>query len=216
MPAFNPKKNHDQRTIFRISGRTSAFELCFNTGEFIFSHIKAFVMTTEIVTTKLVTLSGRKKISQARLLLMACLLGVVMGVLFILVQPLLGMDTLTSRHAAMYQKLGGWNAMPALVIAWFIHLAVSVLYGLLSGFVVLKARRLAFVALVIVAFSWVTTVIAPPANAVIVQLVSFQHIESGNLPGLNFNFDEKFVLHLLFFAVIAGALHVYKRSKQNL
>ncbi|WP_417223051.1 hypothetical protein [Amphritea sp.] len=40
------------------------------------------------------------------LLVMAAMLGVVAGVVFILIQPMFGMETLTSRHAGSYQTLG--------------------------------------------------------------------------------------------------------------
>ena len=121
--------------------------------------------------------------SPARFLSLALLLGAIVGVLFIIVQPLFGMDTLTSRHAAAYQQLGNWSAFPAMIIAWFAHLAVSVFYGLLCGIVVLKYARLSHVVLFTLAFSWLTTLIAPPANALIVQLVSFQQIRPEGLPG---------------------------------
>jgi hypothetical protein len=170
-------------------------------------------MTPDIGTANLTAPDGNG--AQASLLFMAGLLGTLVGVLFILVQPWFGMDTLTSRHAALYQQLGGWSAAPALFMAWFAHLLVSVLYGLLSGMVVIKMVRAAFVALFTLAFSWITTVIAPPANAIIVQLVSFQQIQAGNLPGLNFKLDEKFFLHLLFFATITSVLYVYKKKLQS-
>ena len=148
---------------------------------------------------------------QNQILFTACLFGAVMGVVFIAIQPLFGMDTLTSRHAAAYQQLGGWNSVGAVVIAWTAHMAVSVFYGLLSGFVIVSTARLAFVALATLAFSWLTTLIAPPANALIVQLVSFQHIQMSQLPGLNVSLDVKFVLHLVFFSAISIALYVYKK-----
>jgi hypothetical protein len=142
---------------------------------------------------------------------MACLFGAVMGIVFIVTQPWFGMDTLTSRHAAAYQQLGGWNSVTAVIIAWAAHMAVSVFYGLLSGFVILSTARLEFVALATLAFSWLTTLIAPPANAIIVQMVSFQHLQVSELPGLNFSLDVKFVLPLVFFTAISVALYVYKK-----
>ncbi len=135
-----------------------------------------------------------------------------MGVLFILVQPLFGMDTLTGRHAALYQQLGGWSAIPAMVMAWFVHLTVSVSYGLLSGIAVMTIERLGIVALLTVTFSWITTVIAPPANAIIVQLVSFQRLTGGDLPGLNFSIDERLLLHVLFFTALVGGLYFFKKK----
>lgn len=169
-------------------------------------------MTTDTRTHTPFALIREQSIPQTQLLLMAALLGAVVGVLFIFVQPWFGMDTLTSRHAAAYQQLGGWSAIPALVIAWLAHLAVSVFYGLASGIVVLKIRQFPWVAFYTLAFSWITTVIAPPANALIVQLVSFQHLEPGKLPALNFSLDVKLLLHLVFFAAIVLALYLYKRN----
>lgn len=169
-------------------------------------------MTTDTATTPLCAVSSETNITQVQFLVMAALLGALVGVLFIFVQPWFGMDTLTSRHAALYQQLGGWNAIPALVIAWLAHSAVSVFYGVLSGILILKTARVPLIALFTLVFSWLTTVIAPPANALIVQLVSFQHIDIGKLPGLNFNLDVKFVLHLVFFATIVLGLYAYKRK----
>jgi hypothetical protein len=148
-----------------------------------------------------------KQMDPTRLLFVAGLLGLVECILFILVQPFFGMDTLASRHAATYQQLGGWSATPALLMAWFAHLAVSVVCGL----VVMAVSRVPMVALWTLAFTWITTVIAPPANALIVQLVSFQQLDAGKLPGLNFNFDEKLALHLVVFAAIIGPLYVYRK-----
>lgn len=152
-----------------------------------------------------------QKTNRLKLLFIACLLGAVMGVVFIVIQPWFGMDTLTSRHAAAYQKLGNWSSIAAITIAWSAHMTVSVFYGLLCGLVLLKTSRLGIIALFILAFTWLTTIIAPPANAIIVQLVSFQHIQINKLPSLNFSFDVKFVLHLLFFAAISAALFIYKK-----
>lgn len=158
------------------------------------------------------SLNKQQNMFRVQLLFMACLLGAVMGVVFIVIQPLFGMDTLTSRHAASYQKLGNWSSLAAITIAWTAHLAVSVFYGFLSGIAVLSTSQLKIVALFTLAFSWLTTVIAPPANAIIVQLVSFQQIQINQLPALNFSLDVKFVLHLVFFAAISAPLYVYKKK----
>ena len=149
---------------------------------------------------------------RVQLLLMACILGAVMGVIFIIIQPFFGMDTLTSRHAAAYQQLGNWSSMAAITIAWTAHLAVSVFYGFLSGIVILNATKLQVVALFTLAFAWLTTLIAPPANAMIVQFVSFQQIQVSQLPDLNFSLDVKFVLHLVFFAAMTIPLYLYHKK----
>ncbi|QCB44599.1 hypothetical protein [Hydrogenophaga sp. PAMC20947] len=168
-------------------------------------------MTADIRKTSPPVSMRGKEMDAVRLLFVAGLLGLVVGVLFILVQPFFGMDTLTSRHAAAYQQLGGWSATPALLMAWFAHLAVSLVYGLMCGLVVMAVSRMPMIALWTLAFTWVTTVIAPPANALIVQLVSYQQLDAGKLPGLNFNFDEKLALHLVVFAAIIGPLYVYRK-----
>ena len=169
-------------------------------------------MSANISTANLPLSGELQNTSSARILLLSCFLGAVMGVVFIIVQPMFGMDTLTSRHAAAYQQLGNWSATPAIAIAWIAHMAVSVFYGLLSGLVILKFPQLKFIALFALAFTWITTLIAPPANAAIVQLVSFQHLQFEKLPALNFSFDVKFVLHLLFFAVISAVLYIYNNK----
>ncbi|MGQ7843933.1 hypothetical protein ACUNV4_05620 [Granulosicoccus sp. 3-233] len=171
-------------------------------------------MTTDSAPDSCPSLNSGMDVSSRQLLLISCLLGAVVGVLFIIVQPLFGMDTLTSRHAAAYQQLGDWSVLPAVIIAWVAHLAVSVFYGLISGIVMIRYRPSSVIVLFTVIFSWVTTLIAPPANALIVQLVSFQEIRPQALPGLNFLLDAKFLLHLLFFAAISSALFVYRQRQQ--
>ncbi|RTE64324.1 hypothetical protein EH243_18070 [Amphritea opalescens] len=152
---------------------------------------------------------------QLQFLLLAAILGLVAGIVFIIIQPLFGMDTLTSRHAAFYQQLGGWGSVPAVMIAWTAHLLVSIFYGLLCAILLLNTLRLALIALGTLLFTWITTVIAPPANAMIVQLVSFQQLHSEKLPPLNFSLDVKFLLHLVFFAAISFVLYLYaKKAKQ--
>ncbi|MFA7553337.1 MAG: hypothetical protein WCY88_03725 [Spongiibacteraceae bacterium] len=169
-------------------------------------------MATKNRTTETTILNKPENTLQAKMLFIACLFGAVMGVVFILIQPLFGMDTLTARHAASYQQLGNWSSIAATTIAWAVHFVVSIVYGLLSGLVLLNTARLGFIALFTLAFSWLTTVIAPPANAIIVQLVSFQHIQTSQLPSLNFNLDVKFLLHLIFFAAISSALYIYRKT----
>jgi hypothetical protein len=169
-------------------------------------------MTAIAGTLHPASLKSGKNIHPTRWLLGAGLLGIVVGILFILVQPLFGMDPLTSRHAAAYQHLGNWSPLPAMIIAWLAHLVVSVLYGLMGGVVVMAASRWPWVVLWTLVFTWVTTVIAPPANAIIVQLVSLQLVDVNKLPSLNFSFDEKFVLHLVVFVAITAPLWGYKKG----
>ena len=160
------------------------------------------------------SLNTTQNTTRVQLLLIACIIGAVMGVIFIIIQPFFGMDTLTSRHAAAYQQLGNWNNIAAVIIAWTAHLVVSIFYGFLSGIVILSTTKLKVVALFTLAFSWLTTLIAPPANALIVQFVSFQQIQISQLPDLNFSLDVKLLLHLVFFAAMTIPLYLYHKKNR--
>lgn len=182
-------------------------------GDRFFEPDEIPTLTTDINTSHSSSPSGALQSPQMRLLVMSCILGGIVGVLFIIVQPMFGMATLTSRHAAAYQQMGAWGAFPAMLIAWFAHMAVSVFYGLICGLVMLRYKQLSIITLFTLAFTWFTTIIAPPANALIVQLVSIQQIKPDMLPPLNFALDVKFVLHLVFFVVIMAVLFIYKNRQ---
>ena len=187
--------------------------LCFPKHQLLLNTFKESILTTNTGTINATAFSEPRGISEAqKLVLIAGVFGAVMGVIFIMMQPLFGMDTLTSRHAAAYQQLGGLSAAPAIAIAWIAHSAVSIFYGLISGLVMVKFSRVGVIALFALLFTWFTTVIAPPANAMIVQLVSFQQLKIDQLPALNFALDVKFLLHLVFFAAISIALYIYKNK----
>jgi hypothetical protein len=156
-------------------------------------------------------LTKSRETTHLKLLVIACLLGIVMGVVFIVIQPLFGMETLTSRHAAAYQQIGSLGSVTAISIAWFAHILVSVFYGLLCGLVLIKTSSLQTIILFNLLFTWITTIIAPKANAMIVQVVSLHKVQLGSLPSLNFSLDAKFALHLVFFAVISLGLYFYKK-----
>jgi len=153
-------------------------------------------------------------------LLISTLSGFIVGVLFIYVQPLFGMTPLTDRHAAAYTKLSNIGPSMALVIAWAAHLLVSVCYGIATGLALYisnkisntTSKKLLTFGLQIFALGWFTTVIAGPANQLIVRLVTSNGFPSlDGLPPLNFNFDAKLVLHLIFFLVIGLFLLGYSR-----
>lgn len=138
--------------------------------------------------------------------------GLFVGVLFIYVQPLMGMSPITDRHAAAYTKLGDISPSMAIVIAWAVHLLVSVIYGIATGIALFISRNLLTFGLQIIALGWVTTVIAGPANQLIVRLVTTKGFPSlEGLPPLNFNLDAKLALHLMFFGVCGLLLLIYRQ-----
>jgi len=153
-------------------------------------------------------------------LLIGTLTGFIVGVLFIYVQPLFGMSPLTDRHAAAYTKLSDIGPSMAIVIAWAAHLLVSIGYGIATGLAlylsnmisnISSKKSLAF-GLQIIALGWFTTVIAGPANQLIVRFVTSGGFPSlSGLPPLNFNADAKLVLHLIFFLVIGLFILGYSR-----
>ena len=148
-------------------------------------------------------------------LLIGAIIGFFVGMLFIYVQPLFGMSPLTDRHAAAYVKLSDISPSMAIIIAWSAHLLVSTAYGLASAIALLISRNLAIFSLIIIALGWFTTVIAGPANQLIVRVVtskSFPSLE--NLPALNFNLDAKLALHLIFFLFIGLFLLGYSRMSK--
>ena len=151
-----------------------------------------------------------------KILLIGAIIGFIVGVLFIYVQPLFGMSPLTDRHAAAYVKHSNMNPSVAIVIAWLAHLLVSTAYGFASAAALLISRNLFSYLLQIFVLGWFTTVIAGPANQLIVRLVTTKGFPSlEKLPALNFNLDEKLVLHLIFFLVIGLFLLVYSRFNKT-
>ncbi|RBP51093.1 hypothetical protein [Arenicella xantha] len=151
------------------------------------------------------------------LLISSVVIGLLVGVIFIFVQPLFGMSALTQRHAEGYMKLGSMSESTALVSAWFVHLFISACYGIASAIALLISRNALPYTLQIVFLGWITTVIAPPANAFLVKLIGTQSLPAiSTLPALNFAFDAKLVLHLIFFAVIAISLWSYQRISTQL
>ncbi len=153
-------------------------------------------------------------------LIIGALTGFLVGVLFIYVQPLFGMSPLTDRHAAAYTKLSDISPSMAIVIAWTAHLLVSIGYGIATGIALyisnMTSKKLLTFSLQfglqIVALGWLTTVIAGPANQLIVRLVTSNGFPSlEGLPPLNFNLDAKLALHLMFFVVSGLFLLAYSR-----
>ena len=147
-----------------------------------------------------------------KILFISSIIGLIIGVAFIYVQPLFGMSPLTNRHAAGYMKLGYMSEGSAIFVAWSIHLFISICYGLATGIALIISKKVVPFILQVFALGWLTTLIAPPANALIVKLVgtgAFPALSS--LPALNYSIDAKLILHIVFFGVIAIILWAYKK-----
>lgn len=149
-------------------------------------------------------------------LIIGAIIGFLVGVLFIFVQPIFGMSPLTDRHAAAYVKLGDISPSIAIIIAWSAHLLVSTAYGITTAIALLISKNPGVFALLIAVLGWFTTVIAGPANQLIVRVVTSKSFPSmANLPALNFNLDAKLSLHLIFFLFIGFFLLAYSRINSS-
>ena len=100
------------------------------------------------------------------------LIGLIASIAFILIQPLFGLATLTSRHAAAYINLGGYNETIALILSWFVHVSVSIAYAILSTFIFSMNSTIAVSTIQVLVLGWITTLIATPANEWVVKLVT--------------------------------------------
>ena len=150
---------------------------------------------------------------QYKTLITPALSGLIIGVAFIFVQPLFGMSPLTERHAQGYMSLSSMNYGTAITLAWLAHLFVSACYGMAMGIALKMSNK--FVPLIvfqILTLGWITTILAPPANALLVKVIGsgvFPVLSS--LPSFNFTLDAKLSLHVMFFAAIALLLYLYER-----
>lgn len=134
------------------------------------------------------------------------LIGLIASIAFILIQPLFGMLTLTSRHAAAYIEIGNYNAMIAMILSWTVHISVSVIYTFIS-LSIYKLNHSFLVSFIqIIVLGWVTTLIATPANEWVVKFITTGQLTVlSSLSDLNTQIGPKLWLHILFFAlVIAG------------
>jgi hypothetical protein len=148
--------------------------------------------------------------------LTAAFIGLIASIIFILVQPLFGMSTLTSRHAAAYINLGGYGETSALFLSWFVHISVSIAYAILSSLIFnINSSALVNTTQVLV-FGWLTTLIATPANEFVVKLVTMKKFPDINaLAPLNFEVGPKLWLHLVFFAFIIIGLSLTQKIYKN-
>lgn len=147
----------------------------------------------------------------------AIFVGLVASIIFIIVQPLFGMATLTSRHALAYVSLGGYSETSALILSWFVHVGVSICYALLSMIIFNLNRSVVVCVLQVLIFGWITTLIATPANEFVVKLVttlSFPALSS--LSAVNTDIGPKLWLHIVFFVfVVVGIWLANMKSIKN-
>lgn len=130
-------------------------------------------------------------------------IGIFASIGFIVMQPLFGMLTLTSRHAAAYIEIGNYNAIVAIVLSWFVHVSVSIIYAFISLSIYKFNPKVVFSILQIIFLGWITTLIATPANEFVVKLITLRQFpEISTLSGLNTQIGPKFWLHILFFVLV--------------
>ncbi|MGX9415828.1 hypothetical protein ACWU4D_00625 [Vibrio sp. WJH972] len=143
------------------------------------------------------------------------IIGLVASIVFIMVQPLFGMSTLTSRHAAAYVEFGGYNQTNAFLLSWFVHISVSVFYAALSHLIFIRNSSLTVSTIQVLVLGWITTLTATPANEFVVKLVTTQQFPAiSSLSAINTEMGPKLWLHIVFFAFIVFGLWIskFKRS----
>ncbi|AOW78717.1 hypothetical protein A3Q34_18870 [Colwellia sp. PAMC 20917] len=135
------------------------------------------------------------------------LIGIFSSIAFIVIQPLFGMLTLTSRHASAYINLGNYNETTAIVLSWIVHISVSVFYTFIASLIYnFNVSYLVSVAQVII-LGWLTTLSATPANEWVVKLITTGQFTSiTSLSELNTEIGPKLWLHILFFAFVLTGL----------
>ena len=153
---------------------------------------------------------------KAHTIITAIFIGLVSSVAFILIQPLFGMATLTSRHADAYVNYGGYSATFALIISWFVHCSVSIFYALFASLIFSINHSLLVSVGQVIILGWLTTLIATPANEFVVKLVTTQQFPTlSSLSALNTEIGPKLWLHLLFFVFVLAGLWLIKRFSKN-
>ena len=148
-------------------------------------------------------------------LITALLISVAASVAFILIQPLFGMTTLTSRHAEAYINLGGYSEITAVFLSWIVHVSVSVAYGFVSALIYHYGRSIIVTLGQVVVLGWLSTLIATPANEWVIKFITTGQLTSiSSLSSLNTALGAKFWLHILFFVLITSGLWLAKVLSQ--
>ena len=144
-----------------------------------------------------------------RTFFMSVVVGTLAGVLFVAIQPLFGMETITSRHAQAYIAQGGYSDGLAIAIAWAVHTVVSIAYALVS-FTIYSVSKAYWVSLFQIAFlGWISTLVATPANVIVIKTITTQSFPDLSLiPSLNGELGAKFWLHIIFFVLVVLTIHL--------
>lgn len=130
-------------------------------------------------------------------------IGIFASIAFILIQPLFGMLTLTSRHAAAYIELGNYNTIVAMTLSWVVHISVSIFYTFISLSIYNFNHSISVSFLQTIVLGWITTLIATPANEWVVKLITTGQLTAiTSLADLNTQVGPKLWLHILFFAIV--------------
>lgn len=131
------------------------------------------------------------------------IIGIIASIAFILIQPLFGMLTLTSRHAAAYIEIGNYNVIVATILSWAVHISVSVFYTFISLSIYNFNHSISVSFVQIIVLGWMTTLIATPANEWVVKFITTGQLTTiSSLSDLNTQIGPKLWLHILFFALV--------------
>lgn len=144
-------------------------------------------------------------------MLKALFVGLMASIAFIIIQPLFGMSSLTSRHAEAYITLGGYSEFNATLLSWLVHISVSLAYSIVSMLIYHFSNTNLTSTLQILILGWITTLIATPANEFVVKLMTtMQAPELDSLSALNTEIGPKLWLHLMFFVLIIIGFKIVK------
>lgn len=153
---------------------------------------------------------------QKQTFMSALIIGLIASIIFILVQPLFGMATLTSRHAGAYVNLGNYSETAALMLSWGLHIGVSIFYAVLSAVIFNFNSSIAVGVTQVIVLGWLTTLTATPANEYVVKLVTtLQFPALNSLSALNTQIGPKLWLHVLFFAFVVVGLLLEKKLRSR-
>ncbi|MDO7085800.1 hypothetical protein WNY51_04905 [Pseudocolwellia sp. AS88] len=140
-------------------------------------------------------------------LITAFIVGLIASIAFIIFQPLFGLATLTSRHAAAYVSFGGYSEIAALILSWFVHISVSIAYAVISTVIFNFNHSLWVSSAQVIVLGWFTTLIATPANEWVVKLVTTETFTPlSDLAPLNTAIGPKLWLHVMFFVFVIFGL----------
>lgn len=149
---------------------------------------------------------------KSNIIINTLLIGTVTSIAFILIQPLFGMLTLTSRHAAAYINTGNYNETVAVTLSWFVHVGVSIFYTLISLSVYNFKHSIFVNFMQLLVLGWITTLIATPANYWVIKLITTGKLTAiSSLPSLNTDIGPKFWLHILFFTMVISCASFIRR-----